>query len=209
MGRIAKPNRETIETEEQAQRYAIQYADSESRKIRKRPDSQVKAESSEVNSTYLSHNIRLMKLPALTIHSDAAELRERVNTYFTICDQDGMRATIAGLSLALGIDRRRLWEISSGKNTNGIGQETREVISRAYQLINSQIEGMMIAGQSAPIPSIFLLKAQFAYEDTHKIEISSGKFEDEEGRTVEELEKKYRDAIPTDYIEVPDYSGET
>lgn len=202
MGRTAKPNRETIETAEQAQRYAIQYADTESRKIRKRPDSQVKADSAEVNSEYLSHNLRLMQLPALTIHSDAAELRKRVNEYFNICDQDGMRATIAGLSLALGIDRRRLWEISSGKsNATGIGQETREVIARAYQLINSQIEGMMIAGQSAPIPSIFLLKAQFNYEDTHKIEITNGKLEDEAGQTVEELDKKYRDAIPADFSE--------
>lgn len=194
-GREPQP-RETIETEEQAQRYAMQYAEAESRKVRKRPDSQARADSSEVNSIFLNHNLHLMQYPALSIHSSAAEIRNRIALYFNICDQDGMRATIAGLSLALGIDRRRLWEINTGKVQ--VSKDIQTIIQRAYQLINSQLEGMMLAGQAAPVPSIFLLKAQFAYEDTHKIEINNGSREDDT-ETPEEIEEKIKNAI-TDFL---------
>lgn len=193
MPRTPKSNRAAFDDAAE-QEYTAQLAILESGKVRKRPDRQIQTEAG-TNNRYLSHNLKLMRLEPLTVADPAETIEARIYEYFQICADDDMRPTISGLSLALGIDRRRLWEINVGKSSHG--KDTAAVIRRAYQLITAEIEGMMFSGQCNPIPAIFMLKNHAGFVDRQEIELSANQSEDIE--TPEEIEaklQKYIDAMP-------------
>lgn len=196
MPRTPKSNRAAFTGDaEQIQEYEMQLAAQESRKVRKRPDSQIQTEAGQ-NNRYLVHNLKLMRLEPLTLNDTAEEIESRIYEYFQICADDDMRPTISGLALSLGIDRRRLWEVNAGKSAHS--KDKAAIIRRAYQLITAEIEGMMFSGQCNPIPAIFMLKNHAGFTDRQEIELSANR-QDEEIQTAEELDRKYRDAIIEDY----------
>lgn len=184
----------TDDQSEAAAIYAIQQR--ENQKVRKRPDSKVTAAAGE-NAENLAHSLKLMRLEPVDL-TDAEAVRERITEYFTICLEDDERSTVAGLSLAFGVDRRRLWEIQAGKTNKPV--EVQDLVRRAYQVINSQLESLMYSGKTNPVPAIFLLKANFQYEDTHRIELEAVQPEDYKtpDQIAAELSAKYADII-TDF----------
>jgi hypothetical protein len=162
----------TDKQSEEAAIFAIQQR--ESLKARSRPDRKVTAAAGE-NAANLAHSLKLMRLEPVNL-ADAMAVQERIAEYFAICLEDDERSTVAGLALAFGVDRRRLWEIQAGKTNKP--KAVQELIQRAYQVINAQLESLMYSGKTNPIPAIFLLKANFQYEDTHKIEIAPAQSDD-------------------------------
>lgn len=179
----------TDEQSEAAAIFAIQQR--ESQKVRKRPDRKVTAAAGE-NAANLTHSLKLMRLEPVDL-TDADAVRERIAEYFAICLEDDERSTVAGLALAFGVDRRRMWEIQSGRTNKPI--EVQELVRRAYQVINSQLESLMYSGKTNPVPAIFLLKANFQYEDVHKVELSATQPEDYETpeQIAARLDAKYAD----------------
>lgn len=187
-------------TEEEALAAAQALAERESKKVRKRPDSTVQAEPGD-NSKYTRHNLELFKLIPISL-DDAEQTVERTAEYFEICDRNDMKPSVAGYALALGIDRRRLWEIVSGRTVKP--DAVTDVLKRAYTLLNAQLEDYMQNGKVNPVTGIFLSKNHFGYQDKQEITVSANQ---DQAESPEQIEQKIRDAIPADFAVNEDETG--
>ena len=76
-----------------------------------------------------------------------------------------------------------------------------DVLKRAYYMLNAQMEDYMQNGKINPVAGIFLSKNAFGYVDKQEIEVAAK--QDAES-SPEELDMKYRDAIPATYTENQD-----
>jgi hypothetical protein len=187
-------------TKDEAEAAALALAENESRKVRRRPDSTVQAEPGD-NSKFTRHNRMLYELVPVTFES-AEEVKERTITYLDICEQNDMKPSVAGYALALGIDRVNLWRIVTGATVKPA--EVRNVLKRAYDLLNAQMEDYMQNGKINPVSGIFLMKNAWGYKDKQEIEVSANRSDAE---SPDQLASKYADAIPVDFT--VDDSAET
>ena len=181
-------------TKDEAEAAALALAENESRKVRRRPDSTVQAEPGD-NSKFTRHNRMLYELVPVTFES-AEEVKERTITYLDICEQNDMKPSVAGYALALGIDRVNLWRIVTGATVKPA--EVRNVLKRAYDLLNAQMEDYMQNGKINPVSGIFLMKNAWGYKDKQEIEVSANH---NEAESPDQLASKYADAIPVDFTE--------
>ena len=179
-------------TKDEAEAAALALAEKESRKVRRRPDSTVQAEPGD-NSKFTRHNRMLYELVPVTFES-AEEVKERTITYLDICEQNDMKPSVAGYALALGIDRVNLWRIVTGATVKPA--EVRNVLKRAYDLLNAQMEDYMQNGKINPVSGIFLMKNAWGYKDKQEIEVSANQGDAE---SPESLASKYADAIPANF----------
>lgn len=184
-------------TKDEAEAAALALAEKESRKVRRRPDSTVQAEPGD-NSKFTRHNRMLYELVPVTFES-AEEVKERTITYLDICEQNDMKPSVAGYALALGIDRVNLWRIVTGATVKPA--EVRNVLKRAYDLLNAQMEDYMQNGKINPVSGIFLMKNAWGYKDKQEIEVSANRSDAE---SPDQLASKYADAIPVDFTENSD-----
>lgn len=181
-------------TKDEAEAAALALAENESRKVRRRPDSTVQAEPGD-NSKFTRHNRMLYELIPVTFES-AEEVKERTITYLDICEQNDMKPSVAGYALALGIDRVTLWRIVKGVIVKPA--EVSNVLKRAYDLLNAQMEDYMQNGKINPVSGIFLMKNAWGYKDKQEIEVSASQGDAE---SPDQLASKYADAIPVDFTE--------
>lgn len=180
--------------EEEAREAAMQLAEQENRKVRKRPDKTVQAEPGD-NARYTRHNMELFQLKPVDMTS-AEEVYDRSLTYFEICQRNDMKPSVAGYALSLGIDRRTLWEIVTGKTNKP--RAVTDTLKRFHGLLAAQMEDYMQNGKINPVSGIFLMKNNHGYQDKQEIELSAGQNEVE---SPEALEQKYADAIPANFTE--------
>lgn len=179
-------------TEEEAMAAALALTERENKKVRKRPDSTVQTMPGD-NAKYTAHNLMLYRLKPVSFES-AEEIDERIETYFDICQQNDMKPSVAGFSLALGVDRRRLWEIITGKVVKP--DAVVDSLKRAYLILNAQMEDYMQNGKINPVSGIFLMKNSFQYQDKQEIQVSANQGDAE---SPDQLAAKYADAIPADF----------
>ena len=119
------------------------------------------------NTKYLMANVELMNMPDIDI-KNPEEVKQRVNDYFKLYATYDMKPTVAGLAMALGIDRRRLWEIKTGNHTSStpkLPPEAEDSIKKAYKLMENLWETYMNSGKINPVSGIFLGKNNFGYTD--------------------------------------------
>lgn len=118
------------------------------------------------NTRYLHNAMKIYDLgrSPLDIHS-AEETRCRIETYFNICMANDMKPSVAGLALAFGITRQRLWQRANGLGNKPLEQEVIEEYERAYMLLNAQMEDYMQNGKINPVSGIFLMKNNMGYQD--------------------------------------------
>ena len=122
------------------------------------------------NTLYLQQSLELMNLPTIDLH-DVVVVQERINEFFNIMAKYDTKPTVAGMAMALGIDRRTLWAIRNDQPTGGAGYKTAlppEVansIKKAYILMENLWENYMQNGKINPVSGIFLGKNNFGYQD--------------------------------------------
>ncbi len=122
------------------------------------------------NTLYLRQSLELMNLPTIDLH-DVVAVQERINEFFNIMAKYDTKPTVAGMAMALGIDRRTLWAIRNDQPTGGAGYKTAlppEVansIKKAYILMENLWENYMQNGKINPVSGIFLGKNNFGYQD--------------------------------------------
>jgi len=122
------------------------------------------------NAKYLSVSMYLMELPKINI-KDAEEVKNRLNEYFSFMVEKDMKPTVAGMGMALGLDRRRLWEIKTGnfrQEGGGLADlppAVTDSIKRAYLLMENLWENYMQNGKINPVSGIFLGKNNYGYQD--------------------------------------------
>lgn len=118
------------------------------------------------------HTYDLMCLGALKDKNDPEEVQERVRTYFEICAENGMCATVAHLALALGIDRRTLWTWMDNRTGVIKSEAVMVTLKRAYAAMAGQYEGLLTQGKINPLAAFFLMQNNMDYENktTHVVQ---------------------------------------
>jgi hypothetical protein len=125
------------------------------------------------NTKYLSLGMELFNLPAIDL-KDPEQVNNRLNEFFEIHARYDMKPTVAGMGMALGLDRRRLWEIKTGnfgtqKSLSELPTLTKDSIKKAYEYMEILWENYMQNGKINPVSGIFLGKNNFGYQDKQEM----------------------------------------
>lgn len=151
------------------------------------------------NNKYTTFALAIMKLPPIDIRNPE-QLRQRVVDYFQLCADHDMKPGVAAVGLAVGLDRRRLWEIRSGNECRvaGIPQECKDIINGVYDSLEVLWEGYMANGKINPVSGIFLGKNNFGYVDKQEHVLTPN----------QQLTTIDPTTIEQKYAELPDMDGE-
>ena len=122
------------------------------------------------NANFLSVSMKLFNLPKVDLHNPD-EVEDRLNQYFQIYYEADLKPTVAGMAMALGIDRRRLWEIRNEvvDRNQDLPTLTRDLVKKAYFILENQWESYMQQGKINPVSGIFLGKNNFGYRDQQEM----------------------------------------
>ena len=150
------------------------------------------------NTKYLQVSMKLMALPDIDM-KDPEQVAKRLEEYFTIQAEADLKPTVAGLGLALnGMDRRRLWEIRTDvqDRNQDLPTPTRDLIKRAYKLMENLWENYMNNGKINPVSGIFLAKNNFGYQD--KVEhVLTPNMNNSADYSAEDIRARYLSDSPT------------
>lgn len=121
------------------------------------------------NTKYVLLGARLFNLPPIDL-KDPEQVSNRLNEFFQIHAEADMKPTVSGMGMALGLDRRRLWEIKTGnygtqKSLEELPTLTKDSIKKAYEYMEILWENYMQNGKINPVSGIFLGKNNFGYQD--------------------------------------------
>jgi hypothetical protein len=161
------------------------------------------------NAKFLRVSLELANLPDVDM-KDPEQVRERINQYFNIYALNDMKPTVAGLGLALnGMDRRRLWEIRTDvpNRNQDLPTLTRDLIKKAYKIMENQWENYMQNGKINPVSGIFLGKNNFGYQDKTEYVVTPNVNNDADYNK-EDIQARYAIDSPTlPTIDSPDSSN--
>jgi hypothetical protein len=146
------------------------------------------------NQKYLMVGMQLFNLPAIDL-KDPEQVKDRLNEFFEIHAKADMKPTVAGMGMALGLDRRRLWEIKTGNLKGGntpydLPTLTLVSIKKAYEYMEILWENYMQNGKINPVSGIFLGKNNFGYQDKTEHVITPTINSDSDYST-EDIKKRY------------------
>ena len=152
------------------------------------------------NTKYMMVTSKLFNLPNIDLHKPDL-VQERLNEYFEIHAQADMKPTVAGMAMALGVDRRRLWEIKTGNyhtstSLADLPVETTDLIKKAYNYLETLWENYMHNGKINPVSGIFLAKNNFGYQD--KVEhVLTPNMNNSADYSAEDIRARYLSNSPT------------
>ena len=150
------------------------------------------------NNKYTTFALSIMQLPKIDI-TNPEQLRQRIIDYFKLCADHDMKPGVAAVGLAIGLDRRRLWEIRTGANRNTtIPQECHQIINEVYDSLEVLWEGYMTGGKINPVSGIFLGKNNFGYQDKQEYVLTPN----------QQLSAVDPTTIEQKYAELPDVDGD-
>jgi hypothetical protein len=146
------------------------------------------------NSKYLAVSIQLMNLPDIDL-KEPQQVIDRLNEYFQIHADNDMKPTVAGMGMALGLDRRRLWEIKTDnygtqRSLEALPTLTKDSIKKAYKLMENLWENYMQNGKINPVSGIFLGKNNFGYQDKQEHVITPNTHSDSD-YSADDIRKRY------------------
>jgi len=140
-------------------------------------------------------------------YNNPEEVRQRIIEYFELMAKHDTKPLVNAYAHALGIDRKRLWELVNNIPTilnqtkegviscDKMNKESLSLIQEGYALLSESWEYNFANGKySHPAVGIFLGKNHFGYVDQQDVVVEArnvlGNPQNEE-----DLEKKYRDSI--------------
>ena len=109
--------------------------------------------------------LRWYELPKIQTDEDC---RQRLFDFFTGCANTGELATVEKMCLALGYDRRRVFEWEKGLHCT---QERSDMIKKAKHLIATTESVMVSEGKINPVVYIFRAKNYFGLKDQQDITV--------------------------------------
>ena len=152
------------------------------------------------NTKYMQVSMQLFNLPSIDLHKPE-QVQERLVKYFEIHSLADMKPTVAGMAMALGVDRRRLWEIKTGNyHTSArlaeLPPESTDLIKKAYDFLETLWENYMHNGKINPVSGIFLAKNNFGYQD--KVEhVLTPNMNNDSDYNAEDIRARYLTDSPT------------
>ena len=132
------------------------------KKKRERPDKRANPAPGD-NARYMTHSLNIADLPDISLQN-VDEVKDRIRTYFKLCAQDDMFPSISGLALAIGIDRRRLWEIREGTR-GSYPSGVSDALKKAQKIIELQLVDCMQEGKISPVTGIWFTKTHHGYQE--------------------------------------------
>jgi hypothetical protein len=153
------------------------------------------------NARYLEQGLEVARLPDINLANDE-EVIARIDEYFSICAKWDVKPAVSGLGMALGLDRRRLWEIKTDvedRNVN-LTRRGRDAIKKAYIFMENLWENYMLNYKIHPTAGIFLAKNNFGYKDEQTYNLVPNNPLGETGDP-STMASKYQDALPGDFVE--------
>ena len=146
------------------------------------------------NTKYVMLGAKLFNLPTIDL-KDPEQVNNRLNEFFTIHAEADMKPTVSGMGMALGLDRRRLWEIKTGnyhtsKELSELPTSTTDSIKKAYEYMELLWENYMQNGKINPVSGIFLGKNNFGYQDKQELVLTPNNSNDSD-YNAEEIKKRY------------------
>ena len=165
------------------------------------------------NAKYIGVSLQLFNLPAIDLRNPE-QVQARLSEYFQIHVEADLKPTVAGMAMALGIDRRRLWEIKTGTPTSNHWVEelptaTKDSIKKAYDFLETLWENYMHNGKINPVSGIFLAKNNFGYQD--KVEhVLTPNTSNDSDYSAEDIRARYLSDSPTlPTIDSPDSESDS
>lgn len=119
------------------------------------------------NAKFMRVNMVLFNMEKIDM-TDIDAVQSRINEFFMLYAENDMKPTVAGMAMALGMDRRRLWEIKTGNkgiSTPDLPLSVQDTIKKAYILMENLWETYMNSGKVNPVAGIFLGKNNYGYQD--------------------------------------------
>ena len=152
------------------------------------------------NTKYLSLGRELFNLPTIDL-KEPQQVIDRLNEFFEIHARYDMKPTVAGMGMALGLDRRRLWEIKTGnfgtqKGLSELPTLTKDSIKKAYEYMEILWENYMQNGKINPVSGIFLGKNNFGYQDKTEYVVTPNVNSDSD-YSADDIKKRYLSNSPT------------
>ena len=152
------------------------------------------------NQKYIGVSLKLFNLPSIDLKKPE-QVQERLTEYFQIQFDADLKPTVAGMAMALGIDRRRLWEIKSGVKMGGhttidLPTLTVDSIKKAYDFMENLWENYMQNGKINPVSGIFLGKNNFGYQDKTEYVLTPNTHNDSD-YSAEDIRARYLSDSPT------------
>ena len=159
-------------------------------------DAALKVEQGD-NTKYLMLGMRLFNLPTIDL-KDPVQVNDRLNEFFRIHAEADMKPTVSGMGMALGLDRRRLWEIKTGvqDRNKDLPTATRDAIKKAYEYMEILWENYMQNGKINPVSGIFLGKNNFGYQDKTEYVVTPNMNNDSD-YSAEDIKSRYLTDSPT------------
>ena len=161
------------------------------KKKRRRPDSTAQPDPGD-NTKYINHSLKLSELPKCSMQN-TEQVRQRINDYFRICADDDMKPSVAGLALALDIDRTYLWEIREGRK--GKNPDVANLLKKAMKILDLQMVDYMQNGKINPVSGIFLMKNNFGYADKQEVVVTPQSPLGDAAKDTKALEQQYIDSV--------------
>lgn len=147
------------------------------------------------NTKIVQTSMRFFDMPRVDLKNPDA-VRERLGEYFQIYAEADLKPTVAGMGMALGVDRRQLWAIANDQPTGGNGyklklpQETTDLIKKAYEILETSMEAYANSGKINPVMSIFMMKNHFGYQDKTEYVLTPNQ-KQESDYDADEISKRY------------------
>ena len=122
------------------------------------------------NTRIVQTNMKFFDMPRVDL-KDPDAVRERLVEYFRIYGEADLKPTVAGMAMALGINRKTLWAVANDQPTGGNGYklnlppETTHLVKSAYEMLEMSMEAYANAGKINPVMAIFMMKNHFGYQD--------------------------------------------
>lgn len=124
------------------------------------------------NVTYTLHNLDLLAYAPIDCKIERGEIvQQRCYDYLETCMRNGMKPSVAGLALSIGVNRQTLLDYVNG--ITPIPKENRAILQRYYGLLNSLMEDYIQNGKVNPVAGLFLTKNNFGYKDTQEFVVNN------------------------------------
>ena len=144
------------------------------------------------NTRIVLTNMKFFDMPRVDLQNPEA-VRERLCEYFQIYGEADLKPTVAGMGMALGMDRRRLWEIKTGNYTSStpkLPREVEDLIKKAYEILETTMENYANAGKINPVMAIFMMKNHFGYQDKTEYVLTPNQKQDSD-YDADDIRKRY------------------
>ena len=147
------------------------------------------------NTRIVQTSMKFFDMPRVDL-KDPEAVRERLAEYFKIYGEADLKPTVAGMAMALGVNRRILWAIANDQPTGGNGYklnlppESTDLVKKAYEMLEMSMEAYANGGKINPVMAIFMMKNHFGYQDKTEYVLTPNQ-KQESDYDADEISKRY------------------